>query len=1196
MLDRPGVMSDQPSQPRRGNGHTSTGLGPAGPPPEVLAGAENQRIKQMVKASLFAGAQAPVKIGRYTVVRPIGAGGMGMVYAAYDEELDRRIAVKLLRSGSSEQDRARLFREAQAMAKLSHPNVVTVHEVGTFEDQVYVAMEFVRGENLRDWLQSEPRPWRTIVDSFVLAGQGLAAAHDVGLVHRDFKPANVLVGDDGQIMVSDFGLVRTAGDALDETAFADHGAAPRTPLSTSLTMTGMIMGTPAYMSPEQHRGQRTDARSDQFSFCVALYEALYGLLPFPGETLHELSASVTAGQPREPPRESKVPAWVARLLARGLANDPAERWPTIAALLTELARDPERTARVRRSALLIIVAVTAVILGLAWLVRERSAAAKTSALAEEAAQRKKDAAERERDRAFADLEDQLKETESALAEAKQQRQLAESQTRRAEEQTRLAEERRGEAETQRRETEGQRQEAERQRQEAEHQTGRAVAEARRARDATRLAQSLGAAADDPTTVLALLRETEAPAETPGWVSAAVDTLLKPISEAILRAHLGTVRGAAFSPDGETIATAADDGEVLLWRWRSGEIRRQGHHRGPVASVQFSGDGAQVLTAAQDGKVILWAEDATPVELDHPGPVTIARFSPDSRSIATAARDNAVRLWPADGGTPRVLGRHHGPIHALIFSPSGDRVATASADGTARLWPLKTKASAAVLGHHPGAVRAIAFDAAGVRVATAAQDGVIRIYEPGKGDAPRELRGHESDVIAVSFTKDGRLLVSASLDGTARLWSLATGKATVLRGHRGRIYSAELSPDERTLLTASQDGTARLWDRRRPDAPPLVLQGHTEELSSATFSPDGKRVITTSRDNTARIWPIEEVDEQAAQLQHDGAKVRCGAYSPDGRSLLTCAGEREVWRWRGDDLSRPRRRIVHDARVIDARFVDDDRIVTVTSDGAIRQWPSSGPPTLLAAAGAQGLRRAVYHPASARLLSAAMVEQAQLTATDKDVVERVLRGHSGTLHALAFSPDGRLLATGSSDRSARIWRADGQVRAVLRPHSGRVTALAFRDDGLEIATASWDKRVRVWGTDGVLRATLAGHEGPVWSVAYSPDGRQLVSASEDRSVRVWPADGRGEAILLRGHYAPVVSAAYRPDGRAIISASDDGSARIWSADFGPESLQERLWRASSVCLAPRERVRLLAEEEATATAAHEACVADANARR
>ncbi len=1180
---------------------SATALAPAGAAPEVLAGRENQRIKQLVKASLFASAQPPVKIGRYTVVRPIGAGGMGMVYAAYDDELNRKIAVKLLRSGSSEHDRARLFREAQAMAKLSHPNVLTVHEVGTFEDQVYVAMEFVRGQNLRDWLREAPRPWRTIIDRFVLAGRGLAAAHAVGLVHRDFKPANVLVGDDGQIMVSDFGLVRSAGDGSNELSQRPQMSPLQMPLSTSLTMTGMIMGTPAYMSPEQHLGQASDARSDQFSFCVALYEALYGVLPFAGETLLELAQTVTTGQLRDPPRDSKVPVWVWRLLLRGLATTPAERWPTIDELLDELSRDPERAARLRRNAALIIALVMTVITGLIWLVRERGEAASTSAQAEARAQQKKDDAERERDRAFADLEEQLKETERALAEAKKQREVAEAQTRRAEkqtqlaeQQTRLAEERRGEAETQRRLVEGQRKEADRQRREAEHQTGRAVAEARRARDATRLARSLGAAAEDPTTVLALLRETEAPSETPGWVPAAVETLLQPVSQAILRVHQGTVHGAAFSPDGTTIATAADDGEVLLWHWKSGTLKHLGRHQGSVSSVEISADGDRILTASADGKAVLWSVDGEALSLQHPHPVTIARLSPDGRSIATAAQDDAIRIWSIEQGTSRVLGRHRGPVHALIFSPSGDHLASASADGTARLWSLHARGRETVLSRQPSAVRALAFDAKGERLASAAQDGMIRIFHLGKEGDPRLLRGHKSEVIAVTFTADGRQLVSASLDGTARLWTLSndTATAVVLRGHRGRIYTAKLSPDDRRIVTASQDGSARVWDRLRPNSPPLVLKGHTEELASATFSPDGSRVVTTSRDNSVRIWSLDSVDRTT--LHHD-TEVRCASFSPRGDRLLTCAGKREVWRWQSGAAT-PERRLRHRSQVIDARFAADDTIVTVTRDGAIRRWPREGPPVLLLAADAHGLRRAVYHPATRRLLSAAMVEQARLRTIGKNLTNSALRGHSGTLHALAFSPDGHLMATGSSDRSARIWGDEGRVTAILRPHSGRVTSIAFRPDGLEIATASWDKRIRVWGLDGKLRATLVGHEGPVWSIAYSPDGRSLVSASADRSVRIWPADGRGQAILLRGHHGPVLSATYRADGLAIISASEDGSARIWDTDVSPASLQERLWQASPVCLPPRQRIQLLAEDESTANAAYQACTDEATRHR
>ncbi|MEZ4384368.1 MAG: protein kinase [Nannocystaceae bacterium] len=1202
-------MADQRTQARRGDpdladmsrsrSRSASSSSSSAPPqaPEVLAGRENQRIKQMIKASLFAEAHAPVKIGRYTVVRPIGAGGMGVVYAAYDEELDRRIAVKLLRAGSSEHDRARLLREAQAMAKLSHPNVVTVHEVGTFEDQVYVAMEFVRGQNLRDWLGEGPHPWRAIVDRFVLAGRGLAAAHDVGLVHRDFKPANVLVGDDGRIVVSDFGLVRATGGppSAEELAHASQvTATTASALDTSLTMTGTIMGTPAYMSPEQHLGRVTDARSDQFSLCVALYEALYGRHPFPGETLHDLAMAVTEGALREPPRDGKAPSWVGRVIVRGLARDPDARWPTIDALLEELARDPERAWRVRRNAALIVTAVVAVIAGLIWLVQERSEAASIAAAAEAAAQERRDAAEKDRDRAFADLKAQLTQTREALDEAETQRGRAEAEARRAEEQTRLAEAQRREAESQRREAEEQRGEAEHQRQEAERQTSRAVQEARRARDATRLAQSLGAAADDPTSVLALLRETEAPAETPGWVPAAVDTLLSPVSGAILRVHRGTVRDAAISPDGETIATAADDGEVLRWRWRSGAVERLGHHRGPVVAVAFAADGDRLLTAGADGRTFIWREGQETVELAHPRPLSAAAFSPDGRWIATAAQDDVVRLWPAAGGPARELGRHRGPIHDLAFSPDSARVATASADSTARVWETRAGSRGVVLDRHGGAVRALAFDAAGERLATAAQDGVVRIWRLGAGDAPQELRGHEGEVVAVAFTPDGEHVLSASLDQTARLWPTDGGAPVVLRGHRGRIYTAAISGDGRSLLTASQDGTARLWDRRDLDAPPRELKGHTEELSSARFAADGALAVTTSRDNTVRVWPLRRDADAAALLRHDAA-VACVAYDPRGEHLLTCAGEREVWWWRAG-ASAPLRRLRHSAAVVDARFADDGAaIVTVTSDGAIRRWPRKGDAEVLVTAGARDLRRAAYHPPSGRLLSAAMVEQAWLRDAASPGEEHVLRGHTGTLHALAFSADGRLVATGSSDRSARLWGADGRHRALLGPHSGRVTAIAVRGDALEVATASWDKRVRVWGVDGRLKATLVGHEGPVWSVAYSPDGSHLVSAAEDRSVRVWPADGRGEAILLRGHHGPVLAATYRPDGRAIASASADGDARIWDADFDPESLQERLWRASPVCLPPRERVRLLAEDEATAAAAHEACVAEARAR-
>jgi serine/threonine protein kinase len=274
---------------------------------------------------------------------------MGEVYAAYDPKLDRRVALKLLRpdrlGDDPEGSRARLLREAQAMARLSHPNVVAVHDVGEVGDQVFVAMEFVDGSTLRDFV-AKRHPWREVVRIFVLAGRGLAAAHAAGLVHRDFKPDNVLLGKDGAVRVTDFGLVRPIGEPVPPPAAAAPVApempfaTPVGPLSTPLTLVGSVMGTPGYMAPEQYLGLATDARTDVFSFCVALWEGLYGKPPFRGESFHVVAAAATTGRVPDPPVGTDVPEPIHQLLLRGLAPDPAKRWPSMEALLVDLGRDP----------------------------------------------------------------------------------------------------------------------------------------------------------------------------------------------------------------------------------------------------------------------------------------------------------------------------------------------------------------------------------------------------------------------------------------------------------------------------------------------------------------------------------------------------------------------------------------------------------------------------------------------------------------------------------------------------------------------------------------------------------------------------------------------------------------------------------------------------------------------------------------
>jgi tetratricopeptide (TPR) repeat protein/predicted Ser/Thr protein kinase len=324
--------------------------------PEVEQGILNDQAKQAVKARLFGEAEVPSMIGRFKVIRELGRGGTGIVYIAYDIELDRKIAVKLLnnerpdeRTGSAN---ARLLREAQSMARVSHPNIAAVHEVGMFCGQIYVAMEFVDGKTLAAWLQGNRElPWQDVLAVFRQAAAGLAAAHDAGLVHRDFKPANAILGEDDRLRVLDFGLARadaTPGGiaALDRT---DEGnldmssaSIDDSKLDLSLTVTGTVLGTPAYMSPEQFLGQRIDAKSDQFSFCVALYEALYRERPFDGDTLSSLMAAVLAGKVRDT-HSSRVPRWLRAVVLRGLRNDPEQRWPSMYALSKALT--PEHRHR-----------------------------------------------------------------------------------------------------------------------------------------------------------------------------------------------------------------------------------------------------------------------------------------------------------------------------------------------------------------------------------------------------------------------------------------------------------------------------------------------------------------------------------------------------------------------------------------------------------------------------------------------------------------------------------------------------------------------------------------------------------------------------------------------------------------------------------------------------------------------------------
>jgi tetratricopeptide (TPR) repeat protein/tRNA A-37 threonylcarbamoyl transferase component Bud32 len=323
----------------------TVGRTPATPPPSESFGASEGEETLAADGSSRHGDEFALSegdtVGRYEVETRLGAGGMGVVYRAFDPELDRPVALKLLRRRRSTQ----LLAEAQAMARLAHPNVITVYDVGLHEERLFVAMEYLEGETLARW-QAREHSTRDALGIYRAAGEGLAAAHEAGLVHRDFKPENVIVGRDGRVVVLDFGLARLRDD--DDDSSSDTPASRRgTSTARSRPVLGKqtsasLVGTPAYMSPEQHLGHVVGPRSDQFSYCVALYEAIFAAPPFAGNTLLERSLAVLDGRPPDPPR-GVVSRGVRTAILRGLARDPAHRHAGMPELLAELT--PPRRGR-----------------------------------------------------------------------------------------------------------------------------------------------------------------------------------------------------------------------------------------------------------------------------------------------------------------------------------------------------------------------------------------------------------------------------------------------------------------------------------------------------------------------------------------------------------------------------------------------------------------------------------------------------------------------------------------------------------------------------------------------------------------------------------------------------------------------------------------------------------------------------------
>lgn len=686
---------------------------------------------------------------------------------------------------------------------------------------------------------------------------------------------------------------------------------------------------------------------------------------------------------------------------------------------------------------------------------------------------------------------------------------------------------------------------------------RAVAEQKLSRSRELAALALSQAVDFPERALLIALEANRSGDVTRTFEsedALRQTLLAWRGRAILRGHTAPVNSAQFSPDGQHVVTASDDGTARVWDRNAREILQIRGHAGAVAFAQFSPDNRRIVTAGADGTARVWdaATGAPQLILKAEGPIRRARFSDDGKLIVTASEDNTARVWDAATGVERARLTRTNKVNDAQFSPRAQAVLVAVSDNRAYLWAWSTTdlTSLGTLAGAQGALYGAAISPDFQFDATIGADRAVRVYRTDDPQrVPRTLTGHTAEGYSVTFSPDGKYLLTASRDQTARIWEVASGREVArLVGHADQVTDAAYSPDGRLIVTAGRDRVAILWDAgvgRSEDE----LQGHTDAVTQAHFSPDGKKVVTASADNTARIWDAGQ-GTGLWTLENKGA-VTDAQFSADGQRVVTASTDKtaRVWNASTGQLVST---LTHDDWVWSAEFSPDNKLVlTASDDRTARVWNVEGGAPRAQVDGGAKLSAAHFSPDGSRFLTvgADFAVRVWESATGKSVA--VMTGHSNAINTAQFSPDGKRVVTASDDGTARVWdAATGKELVAYRGHANRVLTAAFSHDGKSVVSGSVDQTARVWdASNGQERANMTGHLRAINEVSFSPDDRQIVTASDDGTVRLWDAATGSALGILHGHTDRVYAAEFSPDGTRVVTASQDGTARIHYLSLG-----------------------------------------------
>jgi WD40 repeat protein/serine/threonine protein kinase len=1050
------------------------------------------------------------QLGEYRIIREVGRGGMGIVYEAVQSSLGRRVALKVLPFAAALDDkRLRRFKqEAQAAAQLHHTNIVPVFSVGCERGVHFFAMQYIEGQTLaaviRELRQPSSGPGRAAsaelseVSDRVVSGswlspcevqaanvetvgdgptvrsaveanrsreffmrvarlglqaaEALESAHAQGVIHRDVKPGNLLVDVRGHLWVADFGVARLPGEA-------------------GLTMTGDILGTLRYMSPEQALGKRVevDARSDIYALGATLYELLALVPAIDGRDREEVLRQIAFAEPR--PLHSlnqAVPADLETIVAKAMAREPEARYSTAQELADDLRRFLEyKPIRARRPGLVeragkwarrhrgvVRTAVACLVLSAAGV------SASVFLIGQERAE-----ALRQRGKA-----EEIRKTFAETREVKVRRRHYASDIK----------------------------------------------------EAQRAWQN----ADRELTIDLLNRHIprEGEEDLRGFEWHHLRHLCYP-QAMVLRSHGGPVYHVTFSPDGSLLASASQDGMIILWDPATGrEIRRFPGHRGDVNWVAFSPDAKMLASAGDDGTIRLW-DRRSGLQLNvwkaHQGEAVAVEFSPDGKLLASGGDDSQVKLW--DRATGRLICKLNGHVcrlESLAFSPDGKLLVSSGSDNCAKLWNLFGDGGAlmATLSVGSPGCAAVAFSHDGKTIAQTFEDGRVQCWNARDASRGSTYWAFPSHVLSVAFSRDDQLLAVGSSHGPVKIFEVATQQTWHVPGHMGRVWSVAFSPADDRLASAGEDGTVQLRRATRTGEREWLFRRLDPSCGSCrglVFSPDSRTLAVGSENGSVRLWDIEG-DCVRADLKPDAPRAPVGAmaFSPDSR-MLAITRENET----------PRVWDIAAGRILacirgksepyqDVAFSADGRLLVIGGNSVhcydSATWnPSARPHASTPWKAPEEVLR--FSQDAKGLVSGTLFG---LTTWDVNLMEKrcTLGGSAGirTWSGVMFSPDGLTVTGYLRNGTIRLWDArTGNVRFDLGTGTAFcIGVIAIAPDGRTIATGMQGSWIQLWNAATGEELVAFQTPGPPVALAFSPDGTMLAAAVQQRS-----AEGLSHTVYL-----------------------------------------------------------------------------------